>query len=242
MIKRGWFITGTDTGIGKTTFSSILLRSLNQQGCRAVGLKPIASGVIKNAREWVNQDALILQKASAGKPSIKIINPICFEPAIAPHIAAGQQGVKLTVAKVLKHCRTALNQNADAVVIEGAGGLLVPLNRQETMLDLIKAFGFPAIVVVGLKLGCLNHAILTLQVLKQHQVPVAGWVANMIDPTMSAFEENIETLSQYFLQPPMAVLPHQVQQSKLEASLLMKLLSDFKPARYRQNHSALYQN
>jgi len=209
----GWFITGTDTGIGKTSFSCLLLHWLTAQGFRACGLKPIASGAIAQQGQLVSEDALALQQASNIDITLTQINPLCFAPAIAPHIAAEQIGMTLCTEHIIQACQDTLRLPKDYLVVEGAGGLLVPLSKQETLMDLIKAFALPVIVVVGMKLGCLNHALLTHHVLHQHAIPITGWIANFLQPEMLVGDENLETLAHY-LGLPLAVisnpLPHQI--------------------------------
>ncbi len=199
--QSGWFISGTDTGIGKTSFSCLLLRWLAAQGFRACGLKPIASGAIEQSGQLISEDALALQQASNIDITLTQLNPLCFAPPIAPHIAAEQVGLTLSTEYILQSCQNALQLPKDYLVIEGAGGLLVPLNEQETLLDLIRVFALPVILVVGMKLGCLNHALLTHQVLHQHRIPITGWVANFLPPPMQVPEENLTTLTHYMGQP-----------------------------------------
>jgi len=208
-MKQGYFITGTDTDIGKTYIAVSLLKHYNQQGLKTAALKPISSGCIETADGLHNDDALKLQATMSMDFPYKHINPIAFKPRIAPHLAATQVGSQLSVAKTLTACQPILNSDYDRLLIEGAGGWHVPLNNKETVADLAIAFGFPVILVVGLKLGCLNHALLTWQSMKARQVPIAGWIANCIDPNMHQQEENIATLETHFDIPPITVVDYQ---------------------------------
>lgn len=195
MQKIKYFITGTDTGVGKTYITRLLLQKYLQQGKTVKALKPIASGV---DAQGYNEDAVLLAKAT--NQSIEQINPICFQKPIAPSIAAKQENYELTVQNVWETCQP-LFTNADVTLIEGVGGFVVPLNAKETTVDLAKKFNFPVILVVGLRLGCLNHAILTYQAIQQAGLEVAGWFANQVDPNMEAMAENIETLKDFLHAP-----------------------------------------
>lgn len=185
-IKNGYFILGTDTNIGKTYVACYILKKLALEGKKTVALKPIATGNYA--------DALLLQKNITENLSLQEINPFCFSEAVAPHIAANKQQINLTINKIIAKTKKVLHKPADYIVIEGAGGLLVPINQNETMLDLAKSFGYPLIVVVGIKLGCINHALLTFAALKKAKVKIVGWIANMIDPKMLYRNENISAI------------------------------------------------
>jgi dethiobiotin synthetase len=191
---QSYFIVGTDTGVGKTFIASRLIQQFVTQGHQVVGMKPIASGCEKNAQgEWVNEDVTALTNVSNVQAPLNLINPYLFQPAIAPHIAANQAGVNIEIAKI-SQCFSTLQQQADMVVVEGAGGFLVPINLQETLADLAVALKLPIILVVGMRLGCINHALLTVEAIKQRGLNLAGWVANQIDPQMPVFQENLESL------------------------------------------------
>lgn len=194
LAKQSYFVIGTDTGVGKTYFSHRLIKHFVAQGCKTIGMKPIASGFdqLPNG-EWENEDVAQLCAASNVTAPMQFINPYAFKPAIAPHIAAAEAGVSIEIASICSAYH-ALTSRAELVVVEGAGGLMVPLNHEQTLLDLVKALELPVILVVGMRLGCINHALLTMQVLETHGVVVAGWVANQIDPEMSRYQENLTTL------------------------------------------------
>lgn len=188
---RGYFVTGTDTGVGKTTVSCALLRAFAAQGKKAVGMKPVVAGS-ENGR-WHDVEQLIA--ASNIRADREYVNPYAFHPPISPHIAAQQTGVDIDIA-VIERAYQALSSQADIVIVEGAGGFLVPLNAQQTGADLARALNLPVILVAGMRLGCLNHALLTAQAIHASGLPFAGWVANCIDSQMRVLEENIVTLEQ----------------------------------------------
>jgi dethiobiotin synthetase len=207
-LPRHFFVTGTDTGVGKTTVTVRLMQQLVAQGLTVIGMKPVASGCEWLDGRWQNEDVCQLTDASNVKAPPELINPYCFEPAIAPHIAAAQAGVAIDL-NIIQEAYTQLTTLADVVIVEGAGGLLVPLNSSQTMADLIQALDIPALMVVGMRLGCINHALLTAQVLKQRGIDFCGWVANSIDPQMSMPQENLLTLIESLQQPPLLQVPFQ---------------------------------
>ncbi len=186
---KGFFVTGTDTGIGKTTVSCALLHAFAAQGKKAVGMKPIAAG--SENGQW--HDVELLIAASNIRAARECVNPYAFDPPVSPHLAAQQAGVEIDLA-VIQRAYQALSNQADIVIVEGAGGFLVPLNAQQTGADLAHALNLPVILVVGMRLGCLNHALLTAQAIKAAGLPLAGWVANCVDPQILMLEENIATL------------------------------------------------
>ncbi len=202
-----FFVTGTDTGVGKTTVTVALMRALVATGRRVVAMKPIASGCEWIDGVWQNEDVAKLVAASNVAAPLSLINPYRFDPPIAPHIAAEQAGVNISLA-VIAQAYLALKALADVVIVEGAGGLLVPVNTQHTLADLIATLQCPTLLVVGMRLGCINHALLTAEVLRQRQLALCGWVANHVDPAMAAAEENLTTLSHWLGQPPLMRLPY----------------------------------
>jgi len=207
-LPRHFFVTGTDTSVGKTTVTVRLMQQLVAQGLTVIGMKPVASGCEWVDGRWQNDDVLQLTAASNVSAPAELINPYCFEPAIAPHIAAAQAGVEIDF-NVIRAAYAQLTTMADVVIVEGAGGLLVPLNATQTIADLIQALSLPALVVVGMRLGCINHALLTAQVLKQRNIDFCGWVANNIDPQMSVPQENLQSLITGLQQPPVLQVPFQ---------------------------------
>lgn len=198
---QGYFVTGTDTGVGKTTVSCALLRAFAAQGKKVVGMKPVVAGS-ENGR-WHDVEQLIA--ASNISAAREHVNPYAFDPPVSPHIAALQAGIDINLA-VIQRAYQALSSQADIVIAEGAGGFLVPLNAQQTGADLACVLNLPVILVVGMRLGCLNHALLTAQAIRAASLPLAGWMANGIDPQMMALEENIATLEQRLDGPLLGML------------------------------------
>ncbi|MDV6347960.1 dethiobiotin synthase [Nitrosomonas sp. Is35] len=203
---QGYFVTGTDTGIGKTTVSCALLRALAAQGHKVIGMKPIAAGV-ENGK-WHDVEQLLA--ASNVNVTRQQINPYAFDPPISPHLAAQQAGREIDLT-VIQQAYQTLSAQADRVVVEGVGGFLVPVNQHQTGADLARALNLPVILVVGMRLGCLNHALLTAQAIKAAGLTLAGWVANCIDPQMLAVAENIVTLEQRLDAPLLVVVPFDVE-------------------------------
>lgn len=207
-LPRHFFVTGTDTSVGKTTVSVRLMQQLVAQGLTVIGMKPVASGCEWLDGRWQNEDVRLLTAASNVSAPPELINPYCFKPAIAPHIAAAQAGVEIDL-NVIQAAYVQLASMADVVIVEGAGGLLVPLNGRQTMVDLIQALQLPALLVVGMRLGCINHALLTAEVLAQKNIALCGWVANHIDPHMSMPQQNLQTLIDGLQQLPVLEVPFQ---------------------------------
>lgn len=196
-MKQAFFITGTDTGIGKTYVACQLIRQYVAQGYRVVGMKPVAAGCEWVDGQWVNEDAHLLTEASNVKAPLDLVNPYCFQAPIAPHIAAQQENVDIQL-EVIVQAYQQLAELADIVVVEGAGGLLVPLNDEITMAELVVALNIPVVLVVGMRLGCINHALLSLAVMQARGLPIQAWVANPIDPEMQCYAENLATLQHHF--------------------------------------------
>jgi dethiobiotin synthetase len=193
-LKQGFFITGTDTNVGKTLVAASLLVHLGKCGFKTVAMKPVASGCLETPTGLHNYDAAILQKYATQKLKYSEVNPFAFREPIAPHIAAKNLGNELAVKKILSASELALATNADYMVIEGAGGWYAPLNKDETIADLALGYGYPVILVVGIRLGCINHALLTLKAIKHAKINIKGWVANIIDKNMLYAKENIQTI------------------------------------------------
>jgi len=209
MSARSIFITGTDTGVGKTVLACALVRALREGGHRVAVMKPVASGSFNTPEGLRNADALALMDAAglAGPGVYGEVNPYCFEHPISPHIAAKDARITVDIG-MIREKFARLATKADWIVVEGAGGWLAPINESETMSDLARALSLPALLVVGLKLGCLNHAQLSRRVMSLDEVPFAGWVASAIDPQMSHREENLASLERQLGEPPLAVVPH----------------------------------
>lgn len=199
-----YFITGTDTGVGKTLVSCALLHGLAAQGKRVVGFKPVAAGCDD---EDHNEDARALRAASSIQAAYGQINPYCFPHAIAPHLAARHAGVRIDFGRIHNSYHE-LAVQADAVIVEGVGGFCVPLNEKQDGADLAVALELPVILVVGMRLGCLNHALLTVRAIVERQLECAGWVANVLAPDMPALQENIDALRERIAAPLLGIVPY----------------------------------
>lgn len=198
------FITGTDTEVGKTYVTVKLIESANQQGFTTFGIKPIASGALLNSEGKLrNDDALRLQAAASVKKPYPTVNPFCFSEPIAPHLAAKS---KLDPENIKQHILSSIQPQADFNFIEGAGGWALPLGNKYLLSEIIVELNIPVILVIGMRLGCLNHAILTYKNMQSMGAGVLGWIANCIDPNMPALEENIEALKEYINRPCLAIL------------------------------------
>ncbi|WP_317931121.1 dethiobiotin synthase [Halioxenophilus sp. WMMB6] len=205
--RKKFFVTGTDTEVGKTFISCALLTKARQQGLTTGALKPLAAGCEEIDGQWQNDDARALQAAMTLSLPYQTVNPIALKAAIAPHIAAAQEGKRLQVARLEGFVKGALTTPADLWLVEGAGGWLVPLNPAETLADLAKSLELPVIMVVAMRLGCINHALLTAQAIKLSGLPLAGWVANCVGPQSSVLAENIGTLRALLPAPLLGVVP-----------------------------------
>lgn len=206
-MATAFFITGTDTDAGKTRVAAALLAAARERGLTTAALKPVAAGTVATPDGLCNEDVMALAAQCTEALTLSDINPVCFDEPIAPHIAAANQDVMLTAGKLAEQCRPVLSRQADLTVVEGAGGWKVPLNGQETLADLVRLLDIPVILVVGMKLGCLNHALLTAQAIAADGLPLAGWVANRIDPDMARYQENLDTLKQLLPAPLLAEMP-----------------------------------
>ena len=193
LTPRGFFITGTDTGVGKTLVACALLHAFAARGLRVAGMKPVAAGAALMDGVWVNEDVLQLIAASNVHAPRDVINPYCFATPIAPHIAAGLEKTPIKNS-VLREKYQRLSALAEIVVIEGAGGFCVPLNDDETSADLARALALPVVLVAGMRLGCLNHALLTAEAIRARGLTLAGWVANHIDASMMHADANVAAL------------------------------------------------
>lgn len=216
---NGFFITGTDTGVGKTTVAAALLLRLGQAGRRVAGMKPVAAGCDRTADGWRNDDALRLLAASNVPLHYDDVNPYPLPAAVAPHLAAAEAGVRPTVAALHATCKR-LAARADCLIVEGAGGWLVPLNDGETLADLAVRLQLPVILVVGMRLGCLNHTLLTADAIARSGARLAGWVANGIDPAMERIADNIATLDARLAAPRLANLPPGAADAAAAAKML----------------------
>ncbi|MFT6102445.1 MAG: dethiobiotin synthetase [Granulosicoccus sp.] len=202
-----FFVTGTDTDVGKTLISEGLIHAANMQGLSTAALKPVAAGCENTPDGLRNDDALILQKAINTPLSYEQVNPVALAAPMAPHIAAAQEGRNLRASQLAGFCRGVLMQRTDVVIIEGAGGWRVPLNARETLADVAKILSLPVIMVVGMRLGCLNHAYLTAEAIRRDGLVLAGWVSNHIDPSMPAYAESLADLEQGLGAPCLGHIP-----------------------------------
>lgn len=206
--RRAYFVTGTDTDCGKTYATCALLRAAQTAGFTSVGLKPVAAGGLEQDGKLRNEDALALMEASSIQLSYQEVNPFCLREPLAPHIAAKREGRSLGLSQVAGITRGSLMQRVDLVLVEGAGGWRVPLNDREFLSGLAKELQLPVIMVVGLRLGCLSHAFMTAEAIRNDGLRLAGWIGSQVDPDMSAMEENLETLKGRFAAPCLGVLPY----------------------------------
>jgi len=196
-------VTGTDTGVGKTLVACSLLRAFASRGLRAVGMKPVASGAVPRGDGLVHDDVEKLITAGNVAAPREQVNPYCFEPPIAPHIAASGAGMRIDLDRI-RQCFGALAARADVVIVEGIGGFRVPLGLGIDTAQLAARLALPLVLVVGLRLGCLNHALLTAEAVVNRGLKLAGWVANHIDPRMAAAEENVHALESLIAAPLIA--------------------------------------
>ncbi|HSG22680.1 MAG TPA: dethiobiotin synthase [Azonexus sp.] len=203
-MKQAYFLTGTDTEIGKTFITCALLHHAGQLGLSAAGLKPVAAGT---DAAGLNEDVENIRAASNLALPLEIINPYCFKAAVAPHIAAAEESVTIEF-DTIKASLDCARQQADLLIVEGVGGFCVPLGVDRNSADLAIRLGLPVILVVGMRLGCINHALLTAEAITARGLQITGWVANRIDPAMSRFEENLATLQTLLPAPLLGVVPY----------------------------------
>lgn len=206
MSKR-YFVTGADTEIGKTTVAAGLLCAARQRGLTTAGVKPVAAGCERTPDGLRNEDALALQAQCNPPLAYELINPVTLEAAIAPHIAAQEEQVTLTAKGLAQACDAVFERGAALTLVEGAGGWCVPLNESELLSDVAIAHKLPVVLVVGMRLGCINHALLSCRAIAADGLELAGWVANHVDPQMSRPEENLATLKQLIKAPCLGVVP-----------------------------------
>ncbi|MDX1590287.1 MAG: dethiobiotin synthase [Oleiphilaceae bacterium] len=209
MARQTFFITGTDTEIGKTTVSCGFLKLANSAGLRTIGMKPVASGCEQTPDGLRNGDALALQACASEALDYERINPVALEPAIAPHVAAKQAGRTLSADRLAGFCRGLMTAPADLLLIEGAGGWRVPLNDRETYSEVPRALGIPVILVVGLRLGAINQAMLTAEAILNDRVALVGWVANQVsDRPMEAMQDTLDYLRAHMPAPCLGQVPY----------------------------------
>lgn len=208
MAAKQYFIAGTDTDVGKTLVACGILRAGAARGLKTLAIKPVAAGADLTEQGLRNTDALMLIDAMTESLPYEQVNPVLLAPPIAPHIAAEQAGRRLRVSQLAGFCRGVMMRKVDMVLIEGAGGWRVPLNQREMLSGLAVELQTPVILVVGMKLGCISHALLTAEAIRADGLVLAGWVANQIDPDMACFDENLATLRNFLPAPCLGVLPN----------------------------------
>lgn len=207
MAARGLFVTGTDTGVGKTEITLGLMRVLQRRGHRVLGMKPVASGAERIGSALRNPDAWHLRQQGSIPVPYGRVNPYVFAPAIAPHLAAAEAGVVIEFERIQRNYAW-LAERADWVLVEGVGGWRVPLGSEGDLADLACRLNLPVILVVGLRLGCINHALLTRDAIRVSGCQLAGWVGNLLDPTMARLEQNLATLGDELQAPCLGVVGH----------------------------------
>lgn len=206
MQLKGFFITGTDTDVGKTEVAAGLIKKISSMGHQVAGMKPIASGCDETDSGLRNSDALQLIDAANSNISYDLINPYTFKAAIAPHIAADQNRVEIDM-EVILDCYRQIAEKAEVVVVEGVGGWAVPISKTSRMDDLAQALDLPVVLVIGIRLGCINHALLTYEAIKAKGLHVAGWVANYVSPKDLCLEEQKQSISERISAPLMGEIP-----------------------------------
>lgn len=207
-MNAAYFVTGTDTEIGKTTIAAGLLHAARRAGRSTAAAKPVASGCQLTAEGLRNDDALALLAQCTLPLRYDEVNPLAFAPAIAPHLAARDEGVALEVAALHRAVRSILDKGADFTLVEGAGGWRVPLGGMATLADLALALNVPVILVVGVRLGCINHAVLSAEAIIGDGLPLAGWVANVVDPQVARLQDNLATLAERLPAPCIGQVPY----------------------------------
>lgn len=205
----GYFITGTDTDCGKTVVSLALLHAARHKGLRTAAMKPISCGCYHTPNGFRNEDAVALQQAASIELPYNLVNPIAFAPPISPNIAATRAAAPIALDQLVANFQAIKARAPEWLLVEGCGGWLVPLDEKTTLAELARALQLPVLLVVGLRLGCLNHSLLTVAAIQQSGLPLAGWIANHLSPDMDAATENIQTLEQHIPAPRWATLPYQ---------------------------------
>lgn len=217
-MPQSYFVTGTDTGIGKTIVSCALLSAYSARGNAVIGMKPVVTGRV--CGEWADVKAIVAASSIAAPR--EWVNPYAFIPPISPHLAAKQAGMEIDI-EIIRQAYCNLLKISDVVVVEGVGGIMAPLNDRNDVADMAYALDLPIILVVGMRLGCLNHALITEKVIQASGLKLAGWVANQIDPQMNSFDENLHTLKERLNCPLLGVLPFERNVSTKNFSTLLDI-------------------
>lgn len=202
-----FFVTGTDTEVGKTFISRTIMHIYEQKRKTCVGYKPVASGCVRTGQGLRNDDALNLQSASTFNLKYEEVNPFPFEEAVAPHLAAQKAGHDICLKKIARGYEHLLNKQADLTIVEGAGGWRLPVGNRQYMSDFVTQYDIPVVLVVGVRLGCINHACMTAEVIQQDGLTIAGWVANHVDAEMPFLTENITALKEHLDAPFLGEVP-----------------------------------
>lgn len=218
-MNTAYFVTGTDTEVGKTFVTCALIRRGAQLGMRAAGVKPVAAGTDADGN---NEDIEAIRAASSVALPPAIINSYCFRDFVAPHIAAAEKGVLIDIDAIVTACRTA-QEATDLLIVEGVGGFRVPLGVDRDTADLAVALGLPVILVVGLRLGCINHALLTVEAIAARGLTLAGWVANHLDPEMARIDDNIAALRERLGAPLLGSVPRVAGSNPAAAASFLEL-------------------
>lgn len=216
------FLTGTDTEVGKTFVACSLLEAWKAHGLRVAGFKPVAAGAIEDGGKLANDDARRLQAASSAGITIEAINPVCLRAPIAPHLAAAAEGVAIDPTAFYQAFQF-LSSRVDRVVVEGVGGFRVPIGGSYDMADFAVALGLPVVLVVGLRLGCINHALLTVEAIAKRNLVLCGWIGNVVDPSMGALQGNMETLRHWIAAPCLGLIERQSNPDPRLTGLTLKL-------------------
>lgn len=204
-----FFVAGTDTEIGKSLCTATLLHAFSAQGKRVAGMKPIAAGAVLIGDHWHNDDVALITAASNVAIAPELVCPYLLEEAVAPHIAAAAEGIAFDLAHIAA-CLAQIRRNSDVTLVEGVGGFRVPLNDTQDTADLAVALDLPLIFVVGMRLGCINHALLSVEAMQARGLRLAGWIANQIDPDMRRADANLAALKARIPAPLLGHIPHLV--------------------------------
>lgn len=213
-MSKAYFLTGTDTGVGKTLIASALIRDAAARGLRALGMKPVAAGGTEDVEALIAAGNLAAPR--------ELVNPCLLAEPLAPHLAAQREGRSIDLDHLARCCGK-LRAASDFLIVEGAGGFRVPLGETQDGAELAVRLGLPVILVVGLRLGCLNHALLSAEAIRARDLPLAGWVANQIDPAMACVEENVDTLRARLAAPLLGFVPHQAEPEAARVAPLLQL-------------------
>ena len=224
-MTSGYFVTGTDTECGKTLVTLGMMHLYKKTGYRVVGMKPVASGSRSTPRGLRNEDAMEIQHQAAVVADYRLINPYAFEPAIAPHLAASTAGIRLEI-DVIEACYRQLAEASDRILVEGVGGWRVPLGTDWGVAELAQALDLPVILVVGVRLGCINHGLLSVESILGSGCRLAGWVANRVDPEMLEPEGSIETLTRLIEAPLLGELPYMDNPDAGDVAMWLSLPGD----------------